>query len=149
MAGSHVTYRGLYIVCSEANEKPQFEAHRICVLLSVRENTVDWVCGVQEGYRSTTISLFITRQLEAEWRIVFLDIGSTKGKLCFSQWHIFKQLLFGKETDTEWESIYSCFFIIIIIIPLIAITPSIYSPNTKEVRLWEQMCTNDTLVTSL
>lgn len=44
-------------------------------------------------------------ELEVEWRIVFYDIGSVKGKLCSSQGHIFKQLLLERrEPESERDS---------------------------------------------
>lgn len=62
-----------------------------------------WCAG--RLYEDHNEGLFYHRQLEVEWWIVFYGIGSAKGKLCSSQGHIFKQLLFGKERDPAFIAV--------------------------------------------
>lgn len=80
--------------------------------LSVRENRIDWVCGVQEGYRGTTIKVFLSEA-----------VGSRMAECVLWYWLHKRQIEFFSRTclqttyvgETEWGilSIYTCFIIII------------------------------------
>lgn len=105
------------------------------VLLLVSENRVDWVCGVQEGYRTTTIkkiSSFHKRWLG--WEIVFYDAGTTKDKLCSSQGYFWKGWLLEPEWETVAVLFSTSFFFFIL--PLSALNTTEGFENVQITLCW-------------